>query len=185
MLEKVWGTRLHVVHLWGYYRLHKYWPDIPHLISTVAGSPCNLTPELALPNIGITDYLRHTRKVITHILLVARLTITHNWLSQTTPASNAIIPIVHTNITFEWMFTSNLGNPRQANLDWYSWFNWYSIAYKPINSSITVNINTLLLLPTAIHSWKWKSIYNLYLILTQEIYLPWKPPVTLNAHPTK
>lgn len=52
-----------------------------------------LLPQLALLGLGLEDWPRHSHPILTHILIIAHLTIAHKWKSNTLPTLQQAIAL--------------------------------------------------------------------------------------------
>lgn len=78
------GTLLHM--WWACPVVAPFWTEITTFIQTVSGLQINLTPVLAVLDLGLNDIPSPLRTVIHHIFIAARMTIARLWKTLTTPS---------------------------------------------------------------------------------------------------
>lgn len=98
------GTTYHI--LWDCSKLTNFWCCIFIILHQVTGLPIQLSPSLALLNIGIEDIPQILRQFTTHLFLAAKLVILRLWKSPTPPEVNEAMHTLFIHYTYESMLTS-------------------------------------------------------------------------------
>lgn len=74
--------------------LASFWKRVFCLVSDITGIFTTSSPGLAILNLGIDSFQSTCHKIVTHILLAARLLITKQWKSNLSPNISEVIELV-------------------------------------------------------------------------------------------
>lgn len=118
------GTLYHT--LWSCPHISDFWRATFNIIDQLTGTSSPLDPALAILNISIDKYPTTTRKIVTHILLAARLNIVRKWKSQSPPTIFDMIQSVHTNFSFEMALSPDKTSYDKLTTLWSPWKRWFA-----------------------------------------------------------
>ena len=116
------GQIMHV--FWSCKHLTSFWNKVFCTISDITGILTKPSPALAVLNLGIDLFPLDCRKIVTHILLAARLLIARKWKSNLSPNVSEVIDIVKQNFTYENLLAYKYGSKRIFDRQWQLWVLW-------------------------------------------------------------
>lgn len=77
------GSSAHI--WWTCPAISGFWKDVQTLLGVITGVTYRFTPQLALLGVGLEDWPHQLHSIVTHILIVARLSIARKWKSAIPP----------------------------------------------------------------------------------------------------
>lgn len=116
------GQLTHV--FWSCKHLTSFWNKIFRTISEITGLITPSSPALAILNIGIELFPPECRRVVTHILLAARVLIARRWKINLSPNVSEVVEVVKQNYVFESLLPYRQGNKRLFDHNWSLWHAW-------------------------------------------------------------
>lgn len=118
------GTTFHI--LWSCRKLAKFWSKIFLILCQITGLPIQLSPSLALLNLGIEDIPPSLRQFTTHLFLAAKLSILRLWRSSPPPPDvSDTLRTLSTHYTYKSMLATLVGKCPNFNKQWQQWIDWH------------------------------------------------------------
>lgn len=118
------GTLFHI--LWNCPKIKPLWRQIENIIRNFSYQTPPLSPSMAILSIDLESIPNQVRTIISHILLVTRLTILRHWKDTEPPSITEVITTVHNYGTYEVLHASAMGNHEKISKIWEPWNTWYS-----------------------------------------------------------